>query len=177
MFPILAIASVVSATAAVIKGAVWLADQMSNDDKAAPVAEKGAAKSGDAAASGPFQAALSAQMAGQTMPGAPTVPPVSGSPTTPSAAVSTDATVATLQLSKDDVRARVQAGMTAYGRVGERHAEPTGLSAARDERPGGQAGGQAGDMAPHGSHRVERMGHPAELAGIGSGSADRLRGS
>ena len=175
MVPILAIASVVSATAAVIKGAVWLADQMSSDGKAGPVADKGAPKPGDAAASGPFQAALSAQMAGQTMPGAPTVPPISGAPTAPGAPVSTDATVATLQLSKDDVRARVQAGMTAYGRVGERHAEPTGLSADRADREDRPE--RAGDLAPHGAHRVQRMGHPAELAGVGSGSADRLQGS
>ncbi len=169
MVPILAIASVVSATAAVIKGAVWLADQISSDGKAGPVADKGAPKPGDAAASGPFQAALSAQMAGQTMPGAPTVPPVSGAPTAPGAPVSADATVATLQLSKDDVRARVQAGMTAYGRVGERHTEPTGLSADRADREE-----RAGELAPHGAHRVQRMGHTAVLAGVASGSADRL---
>jgi len=130
LFPILAIASVVSATASVIKGAVWLADQLSNDDKVGPVADKRAPKAGDAAAS-PFQAALSAQMTGQDMPSASMGAAMSGSAASFGAPVSTDATVSTLQLSKDDVRARVQAGMTAYGLVGERHAEHAGLPADR----------------------------------------------
>lgn len=167
MFPILAIASAVSATAAVIKGAVWLADQLSSDGKAGQVAEKGVPKSGDAAVSGPFQAALSAQMAGQTMPGAPTVSPVSVAPSPPGAAVSADATVATLQLSKEDVRARVQAGMTAYGRVGDRQPEHRGQSDEHSVPSGGRA-------RPHEADRVERAEYAAGMAG--SRSADRPLG-
>ena len=172
MFPILAVASVVSATAAVIKGAVWLADQVSNDSKATPVADKGPPKPGDAAA-GPFQAALSAQMAGQDMPSGPASSPVSGSTGSVGASVSADSTVATLQLSKDDVRARVQAGMAAYGRVGERHEDHTGLSSDH----AGRAAERVGHPMPQAAHRVERTGHASELAGVGSGAADRLQGS
>ncbi len=167
MFPILAIASAVSATAAVIKGAVWLADQLSSDGKAGQIADKGAPKPGDAAVSGPFQAALSAQMAGQTMPGAPTVPPVSLAPSSPGAPVSAEATVATLQLSKDDVRARVQAGMTAYGLVGDRQPDHRGQSD-DDSVP------SAGRARPHEADRLERAEYAAGT--VGRGFADRPLG-
>lgn len=146
MFPILAIGTAISATATLIKGAMWLSDRISSarDEADAPgQAEAGASKPGRSS----FDAALAAQSARQELPAdasAPAGPTIETAPqillpsdtqqesarvrpTLPSGPLIAGLPLsdAMRQMAQDDVQARVHAGMTAYGRLGERHDDRT----------------------------------------------------
>jgi hypothetical protein len=122
MFPIIAVAGAISAAASVIKGAAWLADQF-DSTKAAAADGKTVAKPRTEAKVSPFEAALAAQAAGQSVPGR-------GADAAP-AKNSTPFVMARPANGIDyDSLARMQAGLAAYGHVGDRHGqdprEPSG---------------------------------------------------
>jgi hypothetical protein len=111
MFPLLAIAGVVSAVASVAKGASWLSGKL---DSAGAASESGkaGAKPMTAAQASQFDAVLSAQVAGQSVPVSPSAPvnvlPHQSGPNYASLA-------------------SIQAGIVAYNHVGEHrgnHSKP-----------------------------------------------------
>ncbi len=105
MFPIVAIGGVIGAVFSVAKGASWLADQLDSSKSTASVGGKGEAKpatSEAATKASPFEAALSAQVAGQTLPASPSA-----------------ASVPVLHAPDYDASARIKAGVVAYNHIGE----------------------------------------------------------
>jgi hypothetical protein len=130
MFPIIAIGGAISAVASVIKGASWVSDRLSASGSAS-TGGKDAAKPTAAAKASPFEAALAAQAAGQTLPGS----------STRSAAAASAAQAATVppgHVTDYDTVARMKAGMAAYTHIGERHGNHAGvatLQGADDDKP------------------------------------------
>jgi hypothetical protein len=119
MLPLLAIGGVIGALFSIGKGASWVAEHATPSQEGSASADKsaGTAQSAQAAA---FSAALAAQGAGQSVPG-PAVAALA-----PGAAATTVAPtggIVTLTQGTDyDTLARVQAGIAAYGKVGDGHA-------------------------------------------------------
>jgi hypothetical protein len=108
MFPLMIIGGVIGAVATAVKGGAWLSDQISATQSSASVGGKPS----------PFEGALAAQAAGQTMPaGKAALPPT--------------ALVQPTHGTDYDALARMNAGIVAYNHVGEHHgkhdAAPTGL--------------------------------------------------
>ena len=118
MLPLLAIGGVIGALMSIGKGASWVADQLAPAHDATATADKSAATPQTAQAAA-FETALAAQAAGQTVPGANNaVQPPSAAP----AMSSLSGSIIQLTHGTDyDVQARIQAGIAAYGNVGERH--------------------------------------------------------
>jgi hypothetical protein len=110
MFPLLAIGGVIGAVVSVAKGASWLSDQLDSTKNAASAGGKSESRPATEAKTSPFEAALAAQVAGQSLPVSPTAAP----------ARLTDVTA--VQHGTDyDALARMKAGVFAYSHVGEHH--------------------------------------------------------
>jgi hypothetical protein len=118
MFPLIAIGGVIGAVMSIGKGASWLADQISSTSNSASVGGKGDSVSQSGTKANSFEAALSAEVAGQKQPAAVTTASLSA--TTPIAS-GTD----------HDALARMRAGLLTYSYVGEQ----------RDSRQNGMTGG------------------------------------
>ena len=127
MLPLLAIGGVIGALMSIGKGASWVADQLAPAHDATATADKSAATPQTAQAAA-FETALAAQAAGQTVPGANNaVQPPSAAPATSSLPGS----IIQLTHGTDyDVQARIQAGIAAYGNVGESSVRVTSAGAA-----------------------------------------------
>jgi hypothetical protein len=119
MLPLIALGGVISAVGSVIKGASWLSDKLSSTSAPAASAVNPAAKT-DAKFS-PFEAALKAQVAGQTLPGSSAGATAATSLTSSSAVPLTHGT-------DYDSLARMQAGMAAYSQIGEHHGNHPGAA-------------------------------------------------
>jgi hypothetical protein len=112
MLPFIAIGGAISAAATVIKGASWLADKLGSSKAATSAAYK--------ARIAPFEAALAAQAAGQTVP-------VSGTAATRAESPAASAMILPPSHGTDyDALARMNAGMLAYNRIGEHHGNRAG---------------------------------------------------
>jgi hypothetical protein len=117
MFPIIAIVSAISAAVSVYKGSSWAADKVTAMQDAQPAAGKADGTSKPDAKASPFEQALAAQAAGQALPSAGNA--------APSTAASTPI-VQTAYGTNYDSLTRIQAGIAAYGHVGERRDNHTG---------------------------------------------------
>jgi hypothetical protein len=127
MFPLIAIAGVISAVASVAKGTVWLSDKLGATDGSASPGAKTAAKPQTAARTSPFEAALAAQSAGQTLPAGGNGTVAAGAPT---AAATVPSTVPATRGTDYDSLARIRAGVAAYGHIGEHRGNHTGAAKA-----------------------------------------------
>ena len=109
MFPIAIIAGVIGAVVSTAEGASWVSDHLGSSKAASAGGKVAATSQPDAKTSASFEAALAAQVTGQSVP---------ASTATTSAAVSS--VTSTQQYGTDyDTLARANAGITAYGRAGE----------------------------------------------------------
>ena len=125
MLPLLAIGGVIGAVMSIGKGASWLADQLAPTNEAGASADKSTAKP-QTAMSSAFETALAAQAAGQTVPGAGNIAPT---PTTTPSTVAAPGGIIQLAHGTDyDVQARIQAGIAAYGNIGDRHGQHGGAA-------------------------------------------------
>jgi hypothetical protein len=121
MFPIAIIAGVIGAVVSGAQGASWLSDHLDASKETASVGGKSETASQTVAkSSSPFEAALTAQVTGQSVPAS-------------TAVRSTQSGVPVSQLGTDyDTLERTKAGIVAYSQVGEHrnsHAkESTGSS-------------------------------------------------
>jgi hypothetical protein len=115
MFPIIAIGGAISAATSLIKGASWLSDHLGPSSTAAASGGKAAVKSQPQAMASPFEAALAAQSAGQSMPGSGMGGAATGSAAT--GGVMSAATVPPIH----GTDYRMQAGIAAYDHIGEHH--------------------------------------------------------
>ena len=112
MFPIAIIAGVIGAVVSTAQGASWASDHLGSSKAASAGGKAAATSQPDAKTSASFEAALAAQVTGQSVP--------AGSATTSSAASSV---TSTQQYGTDyDTLARTSAGITAYGRAAEHRA-------------------------------------------------------
>ena len=107
MFPIIAIGGVIGAVMSIGKGVSWLADQLDSASNTTSTGSKGDAKTPSQTTGSAFEAALTAQIAGQKQPTAVTGTTSVASPV----AVGTD----------HDTLARMQAGLLTYNYIGDRH--------------------------------------------------------
>jgi hypothetical protein len=127
MLPLIAIGGVISAVASVFKGASWLSDKLSSSSTAASAVNPAAKTDAKFA---PFEAALKAQVAGQTLP---------GSSAGATAATSLAPSAVSLIHGTDyDSLSRMQAGMAAYSHIGEHHGSHPGAAnppGAVDDKP------------------------------------------
>jgi hypothetical protein len=121
MFPLIAIAGVISAVATTIKGASWLSDKVGSSQAAPSAGAKAGAKAQTDARSSAFEAALAAQAAGQTVPG-------SGSGTAAGTIQPSSAAVPLIHGTDYGSLARMQAGMAAYSHIGEHHGNYPGAA-------------------------------------------------
>lgn len=119
MFPLIAIGGVIGAVVSAIQGASWLSDHL-DSSKAASAGGKAAAKPPAEAKVSPFEAALAAQAAGQTLPGSGSSAASANSPT-PATAI-----VPPIHGTDYDTLARMKAGIVAYSHIGERHGNHAG---------------------------------------------------
>jgi hypothetical protein len=131
MFPLIAIAGVISAVATVAKGASWISDHVGPANAAAASGGKAAVKPPTDGKVSPFEATLAAQAAGQTLPGSSTGSAAATSPMPSSM-------VPPIHGTDYDTLARMRAGLAAYGQIGQHHsghteaAKPPG---AADDKP------------------------------------------
>jgi hypothetical protein len=122
MLPLVAIGGVIGAVMSVVKGASWLSDQLGSSNTAS-VGGKGDAKAATGASTSPFETALAAQAAGQTVPTGTTSDAPAASPTlSPSMVTATHGV-------DHDALARMNAGLAAYNHVGQRHGKHPGGAA------------------------------------------------
>ena len=112
MFPIAIVAGVIGAVVSGAQGASWLSDHIGSTKNTASVGGKSEPTSQTDAKSSPsFEAALAAQVTGQSVP---------------SSASATTATPASAHVAQQfgtdyDALERAKAGISAYSRVGEHH--------------------------------------------------------
>jgi hypothetical protein len=124
MLPLIAIGGAISAVASVIKGVSWVADQLGSSKAATAAADK--------AKIAPFEAALAAQAAGQTVPGS------GGTAALPANTPAPIGIVPTTHGTDYDTLARMQAGFAAYNHIGEHRANHAGAdnkTATNDVKP------------------------------------------
>jgi hypothetical protein len=123
MLPLLAIGGVIGALFSIGKGAHWVADQVTSSGEGSASADKSSATPQSAQAAA-FSAALAAQGAGQTVPGAAGAAQASSAAVP---AVASSSSIIGLPHGTDyDTLARVQAGIAAYGKVGDGHGARNG---------------------------------------------------
>lgn len=108
MFPIAIIAGVIGAVVSGAQGASWVSDHLDSSKAAASAGGKSETTSQTDAKSSPrFEAALAAQVAGQSVPASKAV-------------TSTQSSVPVSQIGTDyDTLERTKAGIAAYSQVGE----------------------------------------------------------
>jgi hypothetical protein len=121
MLPLIAIGGAISAVASVIKGASWLSDKLGSSQATGAAGAKPAAKPQTSAAIAPFETALAAQAAGQTLP-------ASGSGTAAGKIPTSSVTVPLIHGTDYDSLARMQAGMAAYSHIGEHRGNHPGAA-------------------------------------------------
>lgn len=132
MLPILVVGGVIGAVVSALQGASWISDQL-GPSNAASAGGKGAPKSSAEATTSPFETALAAQAAGQTMPTAPATmapAPALTAPSVAAPAITGAAAAASLLPATHgtdyNALARMKAGITAYSHVGEHRANHPG---------------------------------------------------
>ena len=147
MLPILVVGGVIGAVVSAIQGASWISDQV-GPSNAASAGGKSAPKSSAEAKTSPFETALAAQAAGQTLPTtpatmtqaiAPTAAPALANVAVPAIA-STAAAASLLPATHGtdyDALARMKAGITAYSHVGEHRANHPGATKPKGTEAGG----------------------------------------
>ena len=113
MFPIAIVAGVIGAVVSTAEGATWASQHLGSSNSSS-VGSK-TATSGESDAKSSFEATLAAQVTGQSVPTGTT-----------STSATTSTVAATQQLTGYDTLARTQAGIAAYGQVGEHHNSQTG---------------------------------------------------
>jgi hypothetical protein len=130
VFPLIAIAGVVSAVVSVAQGTSWLSGKINPANAGATSGSKAAAKPPADAKVSPFEATLAAQAAGQTLPGSRTGTVAAMSPMASSM-------VPPIHGADYDSLARMKAGLAAYGQIGQHHGNHTGSakpSGAEDDK-------------------------------------------
>jgi hypothetical protein len=131
MLPLIAIGGAISAVASVFKGASWLSDKLSSSSSSTSAASAVNPAAKTDAKFAPFEAALKAQVAGQTLPGSSAGATAATSLTSSSAVPLTHGT-------DYDSLARMQAGMAAYSQIGEHRGNHPGAATppgAVDDKP------------------------------------------
>jgi hypothetical protein len=125
------VGGIIGAVVSAIQGASWISDQV-GPSNATSAGGKAAPKSSADAKASPFEAALAAQIAGQTVP-------ASANPVVAASTPALSAVMPPLTHGTDyDALARMKAGVVAYSHIGEHRANPTGT---------GSSPGAAGDAA------------------------------
>jgi hypothetical protein len=127
MFPIAIVAGVIGAVVSTAQGASWIQDHLGSSGDASSVGGKSDAKSPSSAGTSPsFEAALAAQVTGQSVP---------TSTTTGTTGTAVAATVASVhQATAYDTLERTKAGIATYGHVGEhRNGHAKSSNGATDE--------------------------------------------
>ncbi len=110
MFPIAIVAGVIGALVSTAQGASWLSDHVDSSKSAASAGGKAEAKpETDARTSSSFEAALAAQVTGQSMPANNTVTPSSS-----------NVTNAQQHATGYDTLERTKAGIEAYSHIAEK---------------------------------------------------------
>lgn len=120
MFPLIAIGGAISAIMSVAKGASWLSDQIGSPNSAEATATSG--KQSQTADSASFEKTLAAQGAGQSVPTTATNAAPAAAPTAAAAPATALAPVGMLTATHGTdytSLAWMQAGIAAYGSVGE----------------------------------------------------------
>jgi len=117
MLPLAIVGGVLGAVVSAIQGASWLSDQI-GPSNATSAGGKGAPKAQADARNSPFEAALAAQVAGQTVP-------ASANPVVAATAPATVMAPPTHGTDYDAL-ARMKAGVVAYSHVGEHRANQAG---------------------------------------------------
>ncbi len=120
MLPLLVVGGIIGAVVSAVQGGSWLSDKVDASSSSASVGGKASAKPATEAKASPFEAALAAQVAGQSVPVSAPAP----------------ASVPVLHGPDQDALARMNAGMVAYNHIGEH----------RSHHPKSQQG--AGDVLP-----------------------------
>ncbi|HME24075.1 MAG TPA: hypothetical protein VKI44_22545 [Acetobacteraceae bacterium] len=124
MFPIAIIAGVIGAVVSGVQGASWVSDHLDSSKAAASAGGKAEAKPQADAKAPSFDAALAAQVTGQSVPASTPV-------------TSTQSSVPVSQLGTDyDTLARTKAGILAYSHVGEhRNSQAKQSTGTSDDSP------------------------------------------
>jgi hypothetical protein len=131
MLPLAIVGGVIGAVVSAIQGASWLSDQI-GPSNATSAGGKGTPKAQADARNSPFEAALAAQVAGQTVP-------ASANPVVAAGTPAVSAVMPPLTHGTDyDALARMKAGVVAYSHVGEHRANQAGA---------GKSPGAIGDAA------------------------------
>ena len=121
MLPLMVVGGVIGAVVSAIQGASWLSDQIGPSNAASAGGKGGVQAQADAKIS-PFETALAAQVAGQTLP-ASTAGAVAPSSPTLSAGI-----LPVTHSTDYDALARMNAGIAAYSHVGTHHSNHTGAA-------------------------------------------------
>ncbi len=142
MFPLIAIGGAIGAIMSAIKGASWVSNQLdaANGAEASATSDK----QSQTANAAPFEKALAAQAAGQSVPAAATTAPAAAAPAplaaaptptlapagilaaAPTPTLAPSGILAAAQGTDYTWLARMQAGIAAYGSVGEHHSHHAG---------------------------------------------------
>jgi hypothetical protein len=132
MLPLAIVGGVIGAVVSAIQGASWLSDQI-GPSNATSAGGKGTPKAQADARNSPFEAALAAQVAGQTVPAG------AGPAVVAANMPAVSAVMPPLTHGTDyDALARMKAGVVAYSHVGEHRANQAGA---------GKSPGVVGDAA------------------------------
>ena len=124
MFPIAIVAGVIGAVVSGAQGASWLSDHIGSTKNTASAGGKSEPTSQtDAKSTSPFEAALAAQVTGQSVP-----------TSTPVTSTQSSLPVPPLRTSYDTL-ARTTAGIAAYSQVGEHRNGHTKQSTGTDDTP------------------------------------------
>jgi len=147
MLPLLAIGGVIGAIMSVAKGASWVSDQIGPASGAEATAKS--EKQAQTAKAAPFEKALAAQAAGPSVPTRGTIAPAPAA-AVPAAGPASAGILAATHGTDYDSLARMQAGIAAYGSVGERHGHHSG-QAKPPESGNDPAAPAAGNGSPDGN--------------------------
>ena len=124
MFPLVAIGGVIGAVFSIAKGASWLSDQLDASKGPTSVGGKATAQAQIGGKASPFEAALAAQVAGQSVPPGPTVAPAPSN------------VLPSPHGTDYDTLARTKAGIAAYSHIGAHRGSHTRPPPdAGDDRP------------------------------------------
>ena len=118
-FPLLAIGAIIGAVSSIAKGITWISHKLSGIEDAGEDDVKTGAKGASTKAT-KFSDVLAAQTAGQTVPIGPSCATPTASVTMSTPTTSRMTPSGTIGLTEADVHARIQSGLAAYSRLGER---------------------------------------------------------
>jgi hypothetical protein len=129
MFPLIAVGGAIGAAFSIAQGASWLADKLGSDKAATSAGGKADARPQAVAKGSAFEAALTAQAAGQVLPAGSGNPVATGIP-------SSAALIQPPHGTDYDALARMKAGILAYGHAGERRDDhAVGKSGSSEDQP------------------------------------------